>query len=445
MGKITKCEGYAGAVGLFVRERQGSSVTVYKVQPVTWQCRFFCYLFQLVNGSIFFQSEDVMTLTDHPMMNYDPEHHTKLESEPMGGYDLKTFCSVRKIGGKVHEKYRSRFQWALKTSWMTLPLRIMEDLRYSGKIRNTKIEKDPIFIIGFFRTGTTYLHLLFSKDKKLAYMSNLEGYTPNFYLSFEKMSRDLLQKSLPPTRPMDNVPLLLDEPIEEEYAVGASSRYSFYNALIWPEKFDYFCKYLSFDDCPPKDVERWKKVYHRALQKVTFKKGGRQLVLKNPPNTFKIKYLLEMYPKAKFIYTYRNPYTLYASMYKFWLKTCEIFSVQEFKEDYDKIKDGFLKLFNESLNKLAEAKHHIPPENFIEIKYEDFVENPIPFMKALYEKFELEGFEEVEPEFLAHYSSQKERYIANKWDLNDEVIRDVNANWNVYREQYGYERLEPTS
>ena len=118
---------------------------------------------------------------------------------------------------------------------------------------------------------------------------------------------------------------------------------------------------------------------------------------------------------------------------------------QEFKEDYDKIKDGFLTLFNESLNKLTEAKHLIPPENFIEIKYEDFVQNPVPFMKDIYEKFELEGFEDVKPEFLAHYRSQKEGYAANNWDLNDEVIREVNANWNVYREQYGYERLEPSS
>ncbi len=386
-----------------------------------------------------------MSLTDHPMMNYDKDHHKKLKSEPMGGYNLKTFFKVWARGGPVSKKYKPRFRWALWTSFMTFPMRIIENIRFAGKIRRTKIEKDPIFIIGFFRTGTTYLHLLFAKDKNLGFMSNLQGYTPNFYLSFEKLSRDLLQESLPPTRPMDNVPLLLDEPIEEEYAVGARSEYSIYNALIWPKKFDYFSRFLTFDDCTSCDILRWEKLYHRALQKVTFSRGGKQLVLKNPPNAFKIKYLIKMYPNAKFIFTYRNPYTLYTSMYKFWLKTCEIFGLQDFKEDYDKIRDGYVRLFIESLEKLKETKHLIPPENYIEIKYEDFVDNPIPFMKEIYEKFNLEGYNEVEPKFIEHYENQKKGYVANKWDINDEVISEVNKHWNVYREKYGYERLEPSN
>ncbi len=379
------------------------------------------------------------------MMNYDPEHYKKLESIPLGAYDLKTFFQVWRLGGKVSKKYKPRFRWAFKTSLMTMPLRIIENLRFRRKIRKTKIEKDPIFIIGFFRTGTTYLHLMFAKDKNLGYMSNLEGYTPNFYLSFEKMSRDLLQASLPPTRPMDNVPLLLDEPIEEEYAVGAKSIYSIYNALIWPKKFDYFSKFLTFEDCSSCDINKWEETYHRALQKVTFKKGGKQLVLKNPPNAFKIKYLLKMYPKAKFIYTYRNPYTLFTSMYKFWLKTCEIFSVQDFVNDYGKIKDGFLRLFNESLKKLAETKDLIPLENYIEIKYEDFVENPVSHMKKIYKKFKIDGYEEAEPKFIEHYNNQQKGYVANEWDIRDDVIEEVNKHWNVYREKFGYTRLEPSN
>ncbi len=392
----------------------------------------------------FSHNTNAMSLVNHPMMKFDPEHHKKLESEPMGAYNLKNFRKVRKLGGEVSEKYRPRYKWAYQTSLKTFPLRIIENLKFGRKIRNTKIEKDPIFIIGYYRTGTTYLHLLFAKDKNLGFMSNLQGYTPNFYLAFEKMSRDLLGGSLPPTRPMDNVPLHLDEPVEEEYAVGAVSKYSFYNALIWPKKFDYFSRYLSLDDCTEREIKDWQKVYHKALQKVTYYHGGKRLVLKNPPNAFKIKYLSKMYPNAKYIFTYRDPYTLFTSMYKFYLKTCEIFSVQDFEEDYDKIKDGFVRNFNEMLKKIGETKHLIPPENYIEIKYEDFVENPIPFMKDLYEKFKLEGYDEVEPKFIAHYKKQQEGYVANKWEMEDEVIREVNTHWNVYRDKYGYKRLEPS-
>lgn len=328
------------------------------------------------------------------------------------------------------------------TSFFTLPMRIIENLKFHRKIKKTKIEKDPIFIMGYYRTGTTYLHLLFAKDKKLAFMSNLEGYAPLFYLSFSDLTRKLMEKSLPPTRPMDNVPLRLDEPIEEEYAVGAASKYSLFNALIFPRKFEYFSRFLTFDECNAKDGEKWKRVYHRALQKVTYSKNGNQLILKNPPNAFKIKYLLELYPNAKFIYTYRDPYILWLSMYKFYLKTLEIFALQ--KWDYEKIKEGYMRNFNTMLTKLEETKHLIPPENYVEIKYEDFVENPIPFMKELYQKFHLEGYADVEPEFIAHFESQKE-YVPNTWEISDEVIREVNEHWDAYREKYGYPRLEPSS
>ena len=81
-------------------------------------------------------------LTNHPMMNYDPKHYEKLKSEPMGGYNLKTFFHVWALGGRVSKKYRPRFRWALWTSFMTLPMRIIENIRFQRKIRQTKIEKD---------------------------------------------------------------------------------------------------------------------------------------------------------------------------------------------------------------------------------------------------------------------------------------------------------------
>ncbi|MBN2156674.1 MAG: sulfotransferase [Candidatus Lokiarchaeota archaeon] len=383
-----------------------------------------------------------MTLTEHEQMNYDVKHWKKLKSTPIAGYNLKTFFRVLADARfRVSFKYLPRFFWVLWTCFITLPMRVIENIKYFRKIKNTKIEKDPIFIIGYYRTGTTYLHLLFAKDRRLSYMSNLEGYAPLFYLSFEKLTRQLMEKSLPPTRPMDNVPLHLDEPIEEEYAVGAISKYSFYNALIFPRKFDYYSKYLSLDDCKPKDVEKWKKVYHQALQKVTFKNQGKQLVLKNPPNGFKIEHLIKMYPNAKFIFTYRDPYILWLSMYKFYLKTMEIFALQ--KWDYEKIKNGYVRNFNTMLKKIEDTKHLIPPENYVEIKYEDFVQNPIPFMKELYNKFDLVGYEDVEPEFITFYKKQQSNYIPNKWEIIDDVIRDVNEHWEEYRKKYGYPLREP--
>ena len=67
------------------------------------------------------------------------------------------------------------------------------------------------------------------------------------------------------------------------------------------------------DALPRKDRRRFYHIYNYMLKKVTFMKGGKQLLLKSPDNTARIAFLKRAYPKAKFINIYRNPYTVVRS------------------------------------------------------------------------------------------------------------------------------------
>ena len=238
-----------------------------------------------------------------------------INKEPLGSYSLRNILRLLVISKfKISLRYVPRFLWAILLSSVTLPLRVIEKIRFNKKIKTQQIEKDPIFIIGFYRTGTTFLHTLLSLDDRLGYMSNLDGLIPLFNLSFSKLARRLLKKSLPKTRPMDNIEYHLDGPVEEEYAVSTCYENGITNAIIFPKKFNYFTEFLFFDRDPLKVSEKWQKIYHYFIQKCTLKNNGKQLALKNPANSCRIKLLLKMYPNAKFIYTYRNPYTLFCSM-----------------------------------------------------------------------------------------------------------------------------------
>ena len=84
----------------------------------------------------------------------------------------------------IHPKYWFRFYIALRASMYFMPLRFIEQIRYNQKIKRTKIIHDPLFIIGHWRTGTTYLNTLLSKDKRRGYVTNLETYSPHFFLTF---------------------------------------------------------------------------------------------------------------------------------------------------------------------------------------------------------------------------------------------------------------------
>ena len=60
--------------------------------------------------------------------------------------------------------------------------------------RNTKaaealpLDQPPIFVIGHWRTGTTFLHDLFSVDPNLAYPTTYECFFPHHFLLTEESS-----------------------------------------------------------------------------------------------------------------------------------------------------------------------------------------------------------------------------------------------------------------
>jgi hypothetical protein len=340
---------------------------------------------------------------------------------------------------KISFRYIPRFLWVLFISTITLPLRSIEKICFQKKIKNTKLKKDPIFIIGFYRTATTLLHILFSMDIRLGYMSNLDVLTCLYNLSFSKIARRFLEKRLPRKRPMDDIDLLVDGPQEEAYAVATISKYGAPNAIIFPQNFEYFAKYLTFKDCPETDRNKWKKIYHYFVQKTTFKHKGKQLVMKDPANATRIKFLLEMYPNAKFIYTYRNPYPLLCSLKLLFRKLMELSALQTW--DRDKFETQLIGKVEDYYSAFKKTQNLIPPENFYTLKYEEFTANPLPFLKEIYEKFDLGDFEVVKPIF-QEYLIEKKNYKTNEHEITPEIIYTVNNLMNSYRIDHGYDRLE---
>src|SRR5262245_54323896 len=45
----------------------------------------------------------------------------------------------------------------------------LESLVYSSRIRDTKVERPPIFVLGFWRSGTTLLHNLITSDPQFTF------------------------------------------------------------------------------------------------------------------------------------------------------------------------------------------------------------------------------------------------------------------------------------
>ena len=361
--------------------------------------------------------------------------------EPLAGYSWTNIVRVLwQNRFRMHIKYLPRLLYTIIMSTLFLPLRIKEYLLLHRRIKATVIEKDPVFIVGHYRTGTTYLLTLLSKDKTKGYVSNVEAYLPHVFLGSPKITDWIIGLSLPEQRPMDNVEMGIAEPTEEEYATGAMDKYGYYNGFIFPRNFRQYSKYCSFRECKPGEIDRWWRGFHYFLQKMTIKYQGKRMFLKNPTSTYRIPYLLKKYPNAKWIHIYRNPYEVFLSTVKFFREVFAIYTLQTW-DDEDMLQ--YILRDNREMYELWEQdKHLIPSENLVEIRYEEFIQQPMEIMERIYGQLNLNGIDQTRPAFQAHVDAQRE-YVANKHNVDDEVIRKVNDYMVEYIRNFNYEMLTP--
>jgi omega-hydroxy-beta-dihydromenaquinone-9 sulfotransferase len=299
-----------------------------------------------------------------------------------------------------------RIVYSIALSFALSPLNLIESIKYDKKTKKTKITKPPIFIVGHWRTGSTYLHNLLSQDKQFGYPTTFQTVTPALLLGFEKFVKPIVESSLPETRPQDNVELGADLPQEEEYALGNISPYSFYNGWIFPKNMDLYNNYVDFQNVSEKEIKEFKKIFHFYVQKLTLYYKGKQLLLKNPSNTARIKLLHDMYPNAKFIHIHRNPYHVYLSMKRNIEKEMILYTLQT-PPSWEVFEKAMVDMYNRMFDKYFKEIKLVPKENQIDVKYEELMQNPLIEIEKIYRTLNIDGFDTNKETFKRYIDSQK--------------------------------------
>src|SRR5664279_2725645 len=89
-------------------------------------------------------------------------------------------------GGITPKGIKNLPPWLIKTILFE-PWRWIEQTMYNKKISQHCIIKHPLFILGFYRSGTSYLHQFLTKDDRFGYHSNFQMVLPEIMLSSEKI------------------------------------------------------------------------------------------------------------------------------------------------------------------------------------------------------------------------------------------------------------------
>ncbi len=314
------------------------------------------------------------------------------------------------------------------------PLTLFEHLRYAKRIKNTEIKQDPIFIIGHWRTGTTHLQNLLLNDDQFGYLNLVEATFPHLILGNYKLIRFLMKPLIPKTRPMDSMKMDSDTPQEHEFALTNLCLLSPLTSLFFLNKEQEYLKYASFDEVSEIEFGEWKQALQYLLKKLTYKEKGKQLLLKNPLDTLRMKLLLEIYPNSKFIHIYRNPYEVFFSMIKLYQTNTSLFWFHN--PDFN-LENFIFRTYLSFYHTLYETIPHIPPDQFIEIKYEDLRNNPSHQLNKIYSRLSLGDYYIVK-EKIENYINSLRDYKVDNYDISQEDKQLIYANWGEFISRWEY-------
>ena len=131
--------------------------------------------------------------------------------------------------------------------------------------------------------------------------------------------------------------------------------------------------------------------------------------MRNSSNTGRIRHLLSLFPEAKIVHVFRNPYAVCAAQRERWSGLLSLWSLQNFDlKSFDEYTFSFYEMM---MQRVFDQKGLVPEQNFLEVRYEDLVANPIQTTRQLYQRLQLpvqvEAYREIEklPRYLPHQTA----------------------------------------
>ncbi|MCA9231922.1 MAG: sulfotransferase [Planctomycetales bacterium] len=309
-------------------------------------------------------------------------------------------------------------------------------LVYGRRISQVEVKEPPIFILGHWRSGTTFLHELMIRDPEHTFPTTYQCYVPHHFVLSEWWITPWTEMLLPNRRPMDNMAAGWQRPQEDEFALGNLGVPTPYLSMMFPKRGPVHTEYLDLRDLTAAERGRWKQELGEFFRRLTFC-DPRRIVVKSPPHTARVRTLLEMYPDAKFVHLVRDPYALFVSTVNLWKSLNEVQRMQGLGEQ-EWVEEYVLRTLEKMYTAYEEDRQLLRDDQLVELRYEDLVDNPLESVRDIYAQLELGDFSRAAP-VIEEYLADVKNYRRNRYEISTEQRATVSQRWAGYFERYGYE------
>ena len=350
--------------------------------------------------------------------------------------------------GGVPRAFWGKAARVLGFSALATPLRIWEYLAHSRQVDNAHLEA-PVFLLGFARSGTTHLQYLMAQDARFGCFTTFQGAVATFALTARGRLKGLMERGMGgdgQTRPMDNVVISLDTPMEEDLGVAGTSHMSFVHQLSFPRQtMQWFDKHVMLgtdaDGRPsgglsPHELQRWERAYLRVLRKTSLLADGKPLLLRNTVNTARADVLLRLFPRAKFVHIVRNPFDVYPSLMHLYRTLLPLYQLDHYDEE--EMERFLVTMYRDVMRKYLRDRERIPAGQLAEVRFEDLERDPLGELERLYAELDLPDWRQAAPA-VATYLQGLSGYQKNRLPMAQADIDRVAEHWGFATKEWGYE------
>lgn len=359
-------------------------------------------------------------------------------NHPLFGADPRTLITALARNRPLPRKVWPLAGAMVMASLLRAPFSLCEHAWTAARLGRLLPPRAPVFILGHWRSGTTHLFNLMSRDPRFAWPDPFAAGLPWDHLLLGRLARPLMKRALPETRFIDDVAVNPDSPQEDEIALASMQDVSYYHAIYFPLRFEArYRQGVFLEGVGDRRRARWLRRFEYCNRKLLARHPDRTLLVKNPVYTGRVALIRRLWPDARFIHIYRNPYVVFESTRKFYRALLPRLALQEYDEELaDKlIAETWPRMIDSLYNDAAD----LGGERFVELSFESLVRDPPGQMQRIYTQLNLAGFPETRPRIEAYLKSVA-HYKQNEHVLTEETIGTVDRHWGDLVRRWAYSR-----
>jgi len=323
----------------------------------------------------------------------------------------------------------------LTTPTVTL-LALAERLIYGRKIAAVKNEEAPVFVLGYWRSGTTWLHEILDADERSISPSTFQCMVPDCFILAKPLAW-ILKRLLPETRPMDAVSLDMNAAQEDELAILIMGLKTPYNYMAFPSQGWPVTDISTYQPQEGRELSHWIARWTGFLKKVQMDDPSKRMILKSPPHTARIEMILSQFPNAKFVHISRDPRALFGSNLKLTKAMCTTQGFELSLPDDQNLTEQIIETHNWIYEQFFEVSDKSPNVTICQTRFEDMRKDPEAEIIRIYKELEL-GDPYMALKTIRKRISKTSDYKPDSYEIDPDLEARLQSEWSQYYERFGY-------